>query len=360
MKPVITLFLAALWASVCFAQLDPCSGGPIEDLDQNGIADCVNVAGAVGAGYALDIAGSDAYVELDNAFGIFDLPIFTIEAWIYGGVSSGVNGLTDNPILWKVAEDGANLDCFGLGIEQSGLIRFRYEVVGPDEANNDREILSSTPFYGNPMHICAVYDGSTASLYIDGVLDAQQTFGAETPASGPAGVRVGSTANTNHAGDGKFDGAIDQVRIWNQALPVTSIRQYAAQTSLFGHPELSALISHLRFDEATGSTTVDLASGLDVPITNVTQAHWVRSCARVGDRSVYTAAPLSMISITSTLGDTYNMNPLNPGCDIIFLYTVEGLEDETINYTTATIPVLGNYFGTHCTNALTDMEMRYY
>lgn len=340
------------------AQVDPCGGAPVTDTNQDGIADCVTIPTAVGSGSALDFADGSRYVELDNSSGVFDLAQFTLEAWISGPVSSAA-GLTDNPIIWKLANTGTNEDAFGLGIEPDGRIRFRYEVQGFDEALNDRSVVSTSFYYGQPMHVAATYDGSTARLYIDGILEAVATFGPEVPLAGPAPVRIGNLENSNHSGDLRFDGQIDEVRIWDVALDETDLRPYICQTNLYGHPELTHLISYLRFDEASGTSTLDLARNVSVPVTGFPAGNWATSCAKLGDKSVFTTAPLTDLSLTADNGDTYTMTPLNPGCEIIWLYVINDLEFETLLSADPATTVHDTYFGTRCANALTDMQMRY-
>jgi concanavalin A-like lectin/glucanase superfamily protein len=112
---------------------------------------------------------------------------------------------------------------------------------------------------GSWHHLAGTYDGSDMRLFIDGALEAAQTYGAiSTNLSGGA-IRVGQI---NGEAD-QFDGQIDELRIWNVARTASEIQaneeqEIAVQTGL---------VAYWRFDG--GST--DLASGNTLsPVGNVT------------------------------------------------------------------------------------------
>ena len=70
---------------------------------------------------------------------------------------------------------------------------------------------------GNWQYICTVFDGSTIKLYVDSVLKAEQawTFPTETSAFINIGLNIDE--------DAPFNGAIDDVKIYNVALTQTEI-----------------------------------------------------------------------------------------------------------------------------------------
>ncbi|MBK8399215.1 MAG: Ig-like domain-containing protein [Leptospiraceae bacterium] len=74
------------------------------------------------------------------------------------------------------------------------------------------------------QHICAMFDGTNVVVTYDGKSLGSQTFGtATTTASGV--FRVGSNVNSAST----FPGKIDDVRIYNNALSVTQVRELAVQ-----------------------------------------------------------------------------------------------------------------------------------
>lgn len=67
------------------------------------------------------------------------------------------------------------------------------------------------------------YDGTTAKLYVNGVLEGTATQGSPTPLTSTAGLRIGAFS----AGYEGYNGLVDDVQIFNQAL---SAEQVAALT----------------------------------------------------------------------------------------------------------------------------------
>ncbi|MBN2210791.1 MAG: hypothetical protein JW709_05280 [Sedimentisphaerales bacterium] len=62
------------------------------------------------------------------------------------------------------------------------------------------------------QHICAVFDGNTAKLYLDGVLQSETAW--PLPSDAAAGLTIGRS----EAGQESFNGYMDDVRIYNDAL----------------------------------------------------------------------------------------------------------------------------------------------
>src|SRR5690606_1107624 len=67
---------------------------------------------------------------------------------------------------------------------------------------------------GQWYHLACTYNGTLLRYYINGVLSGSATVGAPTSDSRP--VYIG--ARSHVSGTGYFDGAIDDVRIYNRAL----------------------------------------------------------------------------------------------------------------------------------------------
>ena len=154
-------------------------------------------------GSAVFLDGVDDRVDLP-ALGTFYRTAFTFEAWVLKrGTRKDVTVLgswdSGGPMIWVDNVNG------------------RYMLtLGADSTN----YLDSgrTPAVGTWQHVAGTWDGTTARLYIDGVEVANRTFAGDV---GTSNVwRIGAfRANPI----GFFDGLIDDVRIYNRALPAAEI-----------------------------------------------------------------------------------------------------------------------------------------
>ncbi|MBC8645369.1 LamG domain-containing protein [Flavobacterium lindanitolerans] len=90
--------------------------------------------------------------------------------------------------------------------------------------NGGDRITSTTSVNNGKWHYVAVaFNSGTASLYIDGVLDATAT-GQPTPVSNTANFSIGAMWSNKSAISSVFSGDIDEIRIWNSALTAAQIR----------------------------------------------------------------------------------------------------------------------------------------
>ncbi|HEY2411445.1 MAG TPA: DUF1549 domain-containing protein, partial [Pirellulaceae bacterium] len=150
-------------------------------------------------------------VELPNAgdFGFFDK--FSLAAWIY--VKPGSGGTIVSHMVDEPQGEGYQLALVG------GKLQFNLSKRWLDDALRVETVDSLIP--GTWRHVVATYDGSRDAdgvrLYVDGeprklnvLLDElNQTFATKQP------LRVGGGGGS----EGRFHGAIDDVRIYARALP---------------------------------------------------------------------------------------------------------------------------------------------
>lgn len=159
-------------------------------------------------GNALNFDGINDYIDVG------DIPILdissaiTLEAW-------AKTTLTTNDTIISKDDDHGNREYYlglGYGVEVPGKVRWAlkttaFEDIDSSESAND----------GQWHHIAATYDGSYLRTYIDGIEDSnspivQTGFIPNTNAS----FRIGAMSDIGY--EQYFQGTIDEVRIYNNAL----------------------------------------------------------------------------------------------------------------------------------------------
>ncbi|NYZ78590.1 LamG domain-containing protein [Candidatus Micrarchaeota archaeon] len=195
-------------------------------------------------GKALQFDGSSSYVDCgSNSYLKFNLTNnFTVEAWVNPALDSNDRVIVGN--AW-------NSPGYHLRITSANKARFILVKSGSDYNYSETAVLST-----GWHHIAGTWDGTTVTIYLDGVLD------STTGSSGTLDNMV-STYNLtigNLQGQAKyFQGTIDEVAIYNRTKPADEI---AADANLF-HWDWSptAMNSNLsavwHFDEGGGTNTSD-------------------------------------------------------------------------------------------------------
>jgi hypothetical protein len=163
--------------------------------------------------------GVDDYVDV----GLLDVPgsALTLAAWIYSEDLANCVA-NDCRILSKATGTAENDHTFMLSTIQSGAdtrLRFRLKTDG---ATSTLIASSGNLPEDSWVHAAAVYDGSSMLLYLDGIL-VGSTGKTGNLSTNPA-VPVWIGANPLSATDRPWDGAIDEVRIYDRALSPAEIK----------------------------------------------------------------------------------------------------------------------------------------
>ncbi|RLD55818.1 MAG: hypothetical protein DRJ05_12340 [Bacteroidetes bacterium] len=153
------------------------------------------------------------------------------------------------------------------------------------------------------FHVAGSWDGSTLSIYINGVLAASMPW---------SNTADGSTNNTligryNGTGPHFFRGYIDEVRIWNEARTELQIRENMYK-ELDNPGAETSLIAYYPLNEGTGQTSADLSQNNNTAILGGTIAiepsdpSWITSTAPI---PYYTIADGNWTTITTWAGGQY-------------------------------------------------------
>ena len=94
---------------------------------------------------------------------------------------------------------------------------------------------------GEWVHLAFTCDGQSMKLYVNGVQTGGVINGTIPFPMGMIGL--------NTTGAGALNSKIDELRIWNTALPQTSISEYMLTEIPADHPQYDNLVNYYQFDE---------------------------------------------------------------------------------------------------------------
>ena len=157
-------------------------------------------------GQALSFDGVDDYVVVGSLSNPPSINAITMSSWIY----------------WKSSTESYNtiLENYGGSSGYGILLRSDQKIASyfNDSGGYIDGGGSSVPF-NTWTHIVSTYDGANVKIYINGVLD--QTLGWVGSFSNNTNLRIGH----DQFGAGRyFNGAIDDVRIYNRALSASEVK----------------------------------------------------------------------------------------------------------------------------------------
>ncbi|MDB5267267.1 MAG: C-terminal target protein [Hymenobacter sp.] len=249
-------------------------------------------SGLTAPGNALAFDGTDDYVALPNTTPVpTGNGTYTLEAWIKPN-AMGIMGIMG----W--GNWGSTNQVNALRLSPTGIINYWW---GPD-------LTVTTPdLSGHWHHVAATFDGTTRTIYLDGVAVGSDTPGGHAVPS-PGNLRIGCTNGPNPGGGYEyFNGSIDEVRIWSVARSAADIK--AAYTNQPAVPQ-AGLVAAYDFDagtvagaNTTQTTLFDRTTNYqDGTLNNFaltsgnTTSNYVESYARV--------VPLATVSSVTTSGFT--------------------------------------------------------
>ena len=253
------------------------TSGTANDATGNGHTGTVNGEAVFAAGYINDgidlhgtgFATSNISVPNTPALQFGAAQSFTLSAWVD---PENVDG-KEQAIIAKSADQGNE---YGIWINASNQWVFR----GPAG-----DLIGPTATTSTWTHVAVVQDGAagTRKLYINGAL--QATAGTAQAADGAGALWMGQQ-NVSGTPD-SFPGIIDEVRLYNRALPATEI------TTLLGPPILDGL--SLQTQGTAGTFGVTIAPLL-------AQTNEPRKGAPVGTYTLQLTFSAPVSGITATLG----------------------------------------------------------
>ena len=194
---------------------------------------------------------------------------FTIETWFKRtgtGTSNttGSGGITMVPLVTHGAaqSEGSSVDAnWILGINTTGnVIAADFEGIDDPVTTGQNAPVSGTTAITDDVwhHAAATFDGTTFAVYLDGNLENSITPGFHPRWDSTQGVGLGTMITTADFGAmpsylGRFDGVLDEVRVWDHARSLTEIQDNKDLELTSG----TGLVARWGLNEGTGSTVGD-------------------------------------------------------------------------------------------------------
>ena len=200
--------VSAAGLRVAYGFDDGAGSSALDSSGNNRTATLVGAGWTTGGrfGGAVSLNGQASEVD-PPSLGTFYKTAFTYEAWVrkqssktdVGLLGSWVGGQSGGPMIWVDHING------------------RYRLTLGTTFGNYLD-SGRVPAVGQWQHVAATYDGTVARIYIDGVETASSSFTGNVGDSNT--WRIGAYGAP--AG-GFFDGLVDNVRVYDRALPASEI-----------------------------------------------------------------------------------------------------------------------------------------
>jgi alpha-mannosidase len=247
-------------------------------------------AGRYGAGLNFD--GVDDHVVIPDAAALDLGRTGTVEVWVKLDTLNRWHGL-----LSKGSENFDPMHNYALQVDNGN----RFVCVLGDAGNALTLRSGATAVTGRWYHVACVWDGATATLYLDGTLTASAAQSL-TPAVNSQPLYIGQFGSSAD----RLDGMIDEVRIYNRALSRTEVQTDMNTPIGSGAPPDTTPPSAPGTLSATaaGSSQINLAWGAATDNVGVT-AYLLERCQGPGCSS--------FAQIASATGTTFNNTGLTAG-----------------------------------------------
>ncbi len=308
--------------------------------------------------------GDNDYVSIQNNAALQATSAITIEAWI--NATSWQNLMYKGSVISNSNNTGGD-NGFDIRAAENGKLELNLGIGGSWATVTTPAIMELGVWY----HIAAVYNGSTMKLYINGIERASVTQ-TGTISNFAGNLFFGECPGWNGR---KFNGKIDEVRIWNIARTATEIVN-TINADLTGNE--TGLAGYWKLNEGTGTTTADAtANENNGTLMGMNQDSWVENyeCiltepdagisginAPVSDYDLSNNEQLTVAVSNFSLLSASNFQikyTVNGGAEIVetFTGTLSGLSTENFTFAQAIdMSAVGNYEIVVTTNLANDIN----
>ena len=184
---------------------------------------------------ALFFDGSNDYVDCSRDTTLDLQGEFTLQAWIRGDVSNNSYARILDKFNF-VARQGYNI------VRQPSSNSFMLDFFTTE--NTKHSLGGSTIVFDNQWHfVTTTYDGDTARIYIDGILENSSPIDNKMVRPCTYSFKIGNGFDGNIWFP--YRGYIDEARVWNTALESNMVRDWMHKQVISDHPKYDRGLSLL-------------------------------------------------------------------------------------------------------------------
>ncbi|WP_339675719.1 LamG-like jellyroll fold domain-containing protein [Cyclobacterium marinum] len=238
-------------------------------------------------GLALRMTGSlNRYASVAHNSTLDITEAITIAAWIKP------NGINRKRILSKSGPDG-----YEFSISENGKLEFRFNR----ESSGTEYMLYSSSDYSSDgetwMHVAVTFDGTTSKIYVDGMEDNSTSYFPVTINSNTTELQIGAKYGNN-----RWDGDLDEVRLYNGALNDQEIFSlYNGETLVTEAPPTPVL--------ALPENNTDNLSNLNLNLSWTASGSASEYNIQVSQNSQFTALLVDEVGVSAV---SYTVDELQP------------------------------------------------
>lgn len=165
-------------------------------------------------GNALSFGAPSARVEL-FPLGRFYTDELSVELWVRP------NSLAPSATAHLIGDGGGGIESFRVELRGSKVVL----LLASGDGSTAQPIITSKSSVevGRWQLVTVTFDGSTARVYLDGAEDAVEPVLSPVPVSANT-LYVGALLGPNNQTfEARFDGAIDELKVWDEAVPPDAV-----------------------------------------------------------------------------------------------------------------------------------------
>jgi len=214
------------------------------------------VAGALvadpNAAASFDGSGARVAVPFTSALNPPASQPFTVEAWVQPTIDG--QGNAQSPLFNRHSPSGGNRQGW-VFFQRASATGFNFRMYNQNGSSQSVDLTGGPYVIGQWTHLAAVWNGTTATLYVNGASVGSQTAGYVANTDAPFTI---GAYGTNNPGDDPFTGSVDDVAFYHSALTAAQIANHYT-TGLSAAPATpyrslvlaDGAVEYLRLDEAS-------------------------------------------------------------------------------------------------------------